>query len=284
MLGPIWSEGVPGPATRPTIDQRRAEILFEALVCEIHTAALQTAIVTSAVNGTARSGKPLCLSTLDPFMPRDTTILQILKVGLIESDFSLDELMFVDEFLAGLAAGHEAIGDYAREVSSLGPERAGVLCRQSLTDTWRVIAHLARNAISEISLPLHRRLPEPYGANSLALVRLLTKVERGATPCLGADGAPFTPAMPQQRRSLRRMLCQECVLKVRGLNISAFAKDVSPGGFGLERVPELTPGEVASVELASGRTFAGTIAWSGGSKAGLRLAAPLGALDPLLTG
>lgn len=284
MRGTIWREDACGPAARPTIDQRRVEILFEALVCELHTAALQTAIVASTVNGTAKSGRPFSLSAVEPYIPRDTTILQVLMANLIDSDFGLDELMFVDEFLAGLVAGREAIDDYARDVSRLGPERAGVLYRCSLADTWRGIAHLARIAIRELSMPLNRRLAEPYGANSLALVRLLTQVERGATPCLGADGAPFTPAMPQQRRSSRRMLCEDCLLKVRGLNFSAFAKDVSSGGIGLERVPELIPGEVASVELANGRTFAGTIAWSGGSRAGLRLAAPLGALDPLLSG
>jgi hypothetical protein len=64
----------------------------------------------------------------------------------------------------------------------------------------------------------------------------------------------------------------------------AFVRDVSAGGLGLERVPQLVPDSIVFVELPSGRRFAGTVAWCDNAAAGIRLSKPLLPNDPLLLG
>ena len=61
-------------------------------------------------------------------------------------------------------------------------------------------------------------------------------------------------------------------------------RDVSPGGFGLERVPRLVPKSLVLVELPSGRRFTGVVAWCNGTSAGVRFARTLLPNDPLLSG
>jgi hypothetical protein len=59
---------------------------------------------------------------------------------------------------------------------------------------------------------------------------------------------------------------------------------VSPGGFGLERVPQLVPNSLILIELPSGRRFTGVVAWCSGSAAGVRFSRTLLPNDPLLSG
>ena len=64
----------------------------------------------------------------------------------------------------------------------------------------------------------------------------------------------------------------------------AFVRDVSPGGFGLERVPQLLPKTLVLIELPSGRRFTGVVAWCDGRQAGVRFSRTLLPNDPLLSG
>lgn len=263
-------------------DEARAASLFEALLCEVHAAALSTAIVTSAANALADPKFSLVPAMLEPFVPRDTTVIQVLRSHLIEQGYNIDDLVFVDEFLAALFKGHEALDTYAADCVELGDRRARVLHWHCLAATWREISHLAYLAVRELGVPLHRALPPTYGKNATALAGLLIDTERGHSPCIDSRGQLFSPQMPQQRRSPRRLLCQECIIHYRDTEAPAFARDVSAGGLGLERTPALASGETAVVELANGRLFRGTIAWSKPGSAGLRFVNTLSAVDPLL--
>jgi hypothetical protein len=64
--------------------------------------------------------------------------------------------------------------------------------------------------------------------------------------------------------------------------MTGFARDISAGGIGLERVASMLPGEQVLVTLENGRSFGGLVAWGTEDSAGIRFATQLSAVDPLL--
>ncbi len=274
----------PSPIPDFAPDEARATVLFEALICEVHAAALQTAAVTSAANALADTNVLLSPAMIEPHVPRDTAALRGLRSHIIEHSVSTDDLLFVDDFLAALPEGQDALDSYFLDATDIGHDRAAVLHGRTLSTAWRHIAQLAYLAVRELGTPMYRRLPATYGENAGELLRLLEEAQRGGRPCIDAYGRLVVPAMPQQRRSPRRMLCQDCTLHHRDLRVRVFAKDISAGGLGLERAPRLEPGEYVSVWLRSGRSFSGEVAWSRGTSAGIRFSSPLSLSDPLLDG
>jgi hypothetical protein len=247
--------------------ERTATAVFEALVCEIHALAHHTAIVASAANALRDPNCLLTPAAIEPYAPRDTTLLQVLRAHMIDTDFKLDELMFVDEFLTGLPAARDALDLYTADAASLGLARAAALHQLKLAEAWRHAAHLAFLAVRELGVPLHRTLSPAYGKNSIVLTRLLAEAKRGGTPCLDSYGRIASPPLPQQRRAPRRMLCEPCTVRYRGHEMTGFARDISAGGIGLERVALMLPGEQVLVTLENGRSFSGLVAW-GTEKAG----------------
>lgn len=267
-----------------TADEARETVLFEALICEVHAAALQTAVVTSAANALTDSNVLLSPAAIEPHVPRDTAALKGLRSHLVEHGVSSDDLVFVDHFLSILPEGQEALDAYFVDSAVIGHDRAAVLHGRTLAAAWLGVAHLAYLAIRELGVPMYRKLPASYGETGRELLALLESAKNGGRPCIDAYGRLVLPQMPQQRRTPRRMLCQDCILRHRDVRAPAFAKDISAGGIGLERAPRLETGEYLIVELPSGRTFSGVVAWSRGTAAGLRFSSPLSHSDPLLDG
>ncbi len=271
----------PRPAAGP--GSCKTDRMFEAFVCEVHTAALNVAIVASAANALgARAISGIGREMVDNHLPRDTGTLQTLRRQLTEADARIDDLMFVDEFLAGLERGLVELEQYFADRARYGAKRALVIHQKQLPEAWQQISHLAHLAIRELSVPLHLRLPEPYGENSNVLARLLAETKRGGSPCIDSYGLIFSPPMPQQRRSPRRLLCQPCVVQTGEHSAGAIVRDVSAGGMGLEQIPPLRPGEPVRVELSGGRRFDATVSWCSSRTAGVRFKTPLPAIDPLL--
>lgn len=262
--------------------ERKATAVFEALVCEIHALAHNTAIVASAVNALRDINCLLTPAAIEPYAPRDTTLLQVLRAHLIETDFKLDELMFVDEFLIGLPAARDALDSFTADATSLGLARATALHQLKLAEAWHQAAHRAFLAVRELGVPLHRTLSQTYGKNSVVLTRILVEAKRGGTPCIDSYGRIASPPLPQQRRSPRRLLCQSCTVHYRGKEMAGFARDVSAGGIGLERVTRMLPGEEVVITLTNGRTFSGIVAWGTDEEAGIRFTTQLSAIDPIL--
>jgi hypothetical protein len=90
--------------------------------------------------------------------------------------------------------------------------------------------------------------------------------------------------LPQRRHAARHSICQPCTITYHRTTAQAFVRDVSPGGFGLERVPQLDPKTLVLVELPSGRRFTGVVVWCNGTSAGVRFSRALLPNDPLLSG
>jgi hypothetical protein len=263
-------------------ERERAVRLCEALVSETQSAALLTATVTSGANALTDRKTEVGPHELVALSPGDLAQLSGLIALYREADPSVDELLFLSEFMAGARVGHHLLARYVADAEALGASRAAVLHKTGLSETWRQVCHLAILALREIDAHIGSELPEVYVQNARVLTSLLNGARNGLKPCLNADGRLQLPPLPQRRRSPRRAFLQRCKLTVRGVETEAFVRDVSAGGLGLDRAPPLARGDQLSVELVCGRVLKGTVAWASGAAAGVRFASELKPTDPLI--
>lgn len=257
--------------------------MLEALVCEVHSAALLTATIASAINAFKRESAARGEAQLKPYVPGEPAIVSVLRNGMLETDLNEDTIRLVTQFFDDLAPARIAIDRYFAEANHIGEDRAATLHLLSLSNVWRRACQDALLAVRQLHSDL-QQLPAQYTSNSKLLNNLLQDVIMGGTPCIDATGEISLPELPQRRQSARRTVCQTCQLTYNNVTSQAFVRDVSPGGFGLERVPQLVPKTVVQIELPSGRRFTGVVAWCSGSSAGVRFTRPLLPNDPLLVG
>lgn len=277
---PARQLGSPGGPTAPVV----ADPLIEAMVCEVHTAALYCAVLASAVNAIGRSGRGSEPSELLAMMPNDSAFQLANTRWFLDAGVSPLVLLSVHDFMSELEPARAVMQRYAVDAAVLSLERVQVLHRLLLMDTWRRLTRMAVEAIDRLDLDLAGRLPSFYSETTCKLRDLLLAAEAGGSPCIDEDGHLFVPALPQRRRSSRRTLLQNCMLTCRGRMHRAFAQNISAGGLGLSRVPVLIRDEPLIVELRNGRRFTGSVVWSSDSFAGMRFTVPLSPRDPILQG
>ena len=258
-------------------------LMLEALVCEVHSGALLTATVASAINAFKRDGAERSEAGLKPYVPSEPAIVSVLRNGMLETDLNEDTVRLVVQFFDNLAPARIALDRYFAEANHIGEDRAAALHLLPLSTAWRRACQDALLAVRQLHFEL-LRLPTQYTSNSKVLNNLLQDVIMGGTPCLDGEGRIALPDLPQRRQSARRIVCQPCQLTYNRVTAQAFVRDVSPGGFGLERVPQLVPKTQVEIELPSGRRFSGVVAWCSGSSAGVRFTRALLPNDPLLSG
>ena len=257
--------------------------MLEALVCEVHSAALLTATIASAINAFKRPGSVRSEAGLKPYIPGEPAIVSVLRNGMLETDLNEDTVRLVIQLFDQLAPARIALDRYFADANHIGDDRASALHLLALSTAWRRACQDALLAVRQLHPDL-RLLPAQYTSNSNLLNNLLQDVIMGGTPCIDKDGQIAIPDLPQRRQSARRTVCQPCTLTYNSVTSQAFVRDVSPGGFGLERVPQLVPSTAVEIEMPSGRRFTGTVAWCSGSSAGVRFTRPLLPNDPLLSG
>lgn len=252
-------------------------------MCEVHSAALLTATIASAINAFKREGTPRGEAGLKPYVPNEPAIVSVLRNGMLETDLDDHTVRLVTQFFDDLAPARIVLDRYFADANHIGEERATALHLLNLSNVWRRACQDALLAVRQLHAEL-QHLPAQYTSNSKLLNNLLQDVIIGGSPCVNAEGEIELPELPQRRQSARRTVCQPCQLTYNRVTAQAFVRDVSPGGFGLERVPQLVPTTVVQIELPSGRRFTGVVAWCSGSSAGVRFTRPLLPNDPLLVG
>jgi hypothetical protein len=257
--------------------------VLEAFVCETHSAALLTVAVASVVNAFKRSEIDKSETTIKPYVPSEPALIAVLRNGMLETDLDEDTLAIISDFFDDLAPARIAIDQYFADANHIGTARAAVLHQLPLSNTWRRACDDALVAVRQLHGYLGQ-LPSQYASNSEVLIGLLQEAAKGGSPCLDLNGQINIPDLPQRRSSARRTLCQPCKITCNRTTSQAFVRDVSPGGFGLERAPQLTPKSLVLIELPSGRRFTGVVVWSNGSSAGVRFSRTLLPNDPLLSG
>jgi hypothetical protein len=257
--------------------------ILEAFVCETHSAALLAASIASAVNAFKRPDIDKSEAALRPYVPREPALIAVLRNGMLETDLDEDTLGVISDFFDDLAPARITLDQYFADANHIGTERASVLHLLPLSNSWRRACEHALVAARQLHGYLGQ-LPSQYTSNSQVLIELLEETVGGGSPCLDGEGKISIPDLPQRRRTARRTICQPCKITYNRTIAQAFVRDVSPGGFGLERVPPLPPKSLVLIELPSGRRFTGVVAWCNGSSAGVRFARTLLPNDPLLSG
>jgi hypothetical protein len=281
-LDPVAAQIAQDDAGAPKVAEASMPIL-EALVCETHSAALLTAAIASAVNAFRRHDTERSEKGLKPYMPSEPALISVLRNRMLETDLDRDTVAVIVGFFDDLGPARAALDQYFGDANQLGTERASALHLLGLSNAWRRACDDALVAVRQLHGYLGR-LPSQYTSNSKVLIEVLQNVARGGSPCIDANGKIALPDLPQKRQSARRTICQPCTITYNRTTAQAFVRDVSPGGFGLERVPQLTPKSLVLVELPSGRRFTGVVAWCKGSTAGVRFSRALLPNDPLLSG
>jgi PilZ domain len=281
----VYSEAVPAvqddPASSETSETSMP--ILEALVCETHSTALLTATIASAVNAFKRHGTARSEEELKPYVPREPALISVLRNGMLETDLDEDTIAITSDFFDDLAPARIALDQYFADANHIGAERASALHLLGLSNLWRRACEDALVATRQLHGYLGR-LPAQYTSNSKVLIELLQDAVVGGSPCIEDEGRISIPELPQRRRNARRTICQPCTITHNRMTSKAFVRDVSPGGFGLERVPQLLPKTLVLIELPSGRRFTGVVAWCDGRQAGVRFARTLLPNDPLLSG
>ena len=257
--------------------------ILEALVCETHAAALLAATIASAVNAFRRHDTERSERELKPYVPSEPALISVLRSHMLEADLDPETVAVIVGFFDDLGPARVALNQYFSDANKLGDERASALHLLTLSNAWQRACDDALAATRQLHGYLGR-LPAQYTSNSKAIMGVLQIVTRGGSPCLDANGKIALPDLPQKRLAARRTICQPCTITYNRTTVPAFVRDVSPGGFGLERVPALTPKTLLLVELPSGRRFTGVVAWCKDSTAGMRFSRALLPNDPLLSG
>lgn len=257
--------------------------IIEALVCETHSAALLSATIASAVNAFRRDNTGKSERQLKPYVPREPALISVLRNGMLEMDLDEDTIAVIIDLFDDLAPARIALDQYFADANHIGEERASALHLLPLSNSWRRACEDALVAVRQLHGYL-TSLPSQYTSNSRVLMDLLVAAANGGSPCLDDEGRITIPDLPQRRRNARRTICQPCTITHNRTTSQAFVRDVSPGGFGLERAPQLVPKSLVLIELPSGRRFTGVVAWCNGSSAGVRFSRTLLPNDPLLSG
>lgn len=271
---PLAELAAPPPSSNP---------LFEGLVCETHHAALMTAVTASSINAAAAGQRRLNRPAIDQFLPVEPSILlSLTRRSLLEVELLTETRTLVESFFQSLNMLRLLLSQFDAEAAEIGGYRAEVLHVRRLSAAACACCRDAYLAVRALENETPGRLPDLYVEHSAALGLILQSAERGGTPCLGENGEPLVPSLPQRRRAMRRPLAQTCRVSVRGVVLQALAKDISETGIGLLRTLYLRPDDIVSVQLASGRRFQGVVVWCRGEAAGVRLEQPLAASDPLL--
>jgi hypothetical protein len=250
----------------------------------MHSAALLTAAIASAVNALRKPTAQRSEASLKPYMPQEPAIITAFRNSMIETELEEDTAGIISGFFYDLAPARIAFDRYFADANQIGDERASALHILSLTNSWCKACRDALAALQQLHNDVVRQLSAPYARNSNVLTKLLAEAANGGSPCLDPEGQIRLPELPQQRRSARRTLCQPCVVTHNHNTSQAFVRDVSSSGFRLERVPQLVPDSIVIVELTNGRRVAGIVAGLNGSAAGIRFSKPLLPNDPLLWG
>jgi hypothetical protein len=257
--------------------------VIEALVCETHSAGLLTGTIASVVNAFKRKDSVRNEAQIKPYIPREPAIIAVLRNGMLETDLDENTLASIAEFFDDLGPARLALDQYFADANHIGVDRASALHLLGLSTSWRQACERALAAVRQ----LHRHLgtlPAQYTINSKVLIKLLQDAIGGGSPCIDENGRIAPPDLPQRRRNARRSICQPCTLTHNRKTTQAFVRDVSPGGFGLERVPQMLAKSLVLIELPNGRRFTGVVAWCDGNAAGVRFSRTLLPNDPLLSG
>ena len=270
----------PGSAIEYSADA----LVVRAFVQEVHTAAMLAVGATSAINLTQTIGSAVPLIATRNLVHGFKGSIDHWPQRILDEQLTQDTVEHVTDFFAAFRRGDARLLDFEVDAQEIGSERAAPLHILNLASIWRTAATQALAVTQELRRDAQDVLPTEYAAAADLLKDVLERVINGSTEFCQTDGTFVLPQLSERRRMQRQSLLQAVKAVSEGHVFHAFAKDISSGGMGLTRMPRLDKGSKISVELKSGRTFAGTVAWSRNGEIGVTFDTPLSLTDPLIFG
>lgn len=255
---------------------------IENVVADIQSLATSVAVITTAVNAMTDCHLRLSageISVHAPDLPALRRLISAFDMEVTADAPIVDQTL---DLIEEIADALEALSHYLDDSAQLGPGRAASLHASRLARIWRPLSKRMAKVLQAWE-PTHEGLiPELYQQNSRVLVGLLAGAAAGFKPCLDRHYRLHVPDLPQKRRWYRRSLLKDCRVLQGAHEQSAFVRDVSAGGLGLERVTGLERGMDVTVRVDGGRQFRGTVTWCSEGKAGIRFHRRLDARDPMI--
>lgn len=271
------------PSAKSLDDDRLEGIdLFEAIVGELHSTALQIAAITSAVNAFRPGASSRLVRSLVNFIPHTPPLVAGMRQCKEELNLPQEAARYVDLLFGELEKARKIADLFVADVDRYGPPQALERHTATLVTSWRALSEVALDAVDAMEPQTRWRLTGLYSENSLVLARLLRGVIHGQQPCLDPRGDIILPDLPQRRRARRHAILQNCALHSRGVRHDAFANDISATGLGLTNAPALMLKQPVDVELKGGRHLSGTVVWVKDGKVGVQFVTALPLNDPLL--
>jgi hypothetical protein len=276
--GPVGSDQLDAapdrfnPADLRTLSLVRSELL--------HVGAI-TAVVTSIANaleaGIFPNVRPSALQAFSPAL--SASLIASLNGMCGEATFArLAESW--QEFGAHLSFAQQLARNYLDDAAQ--SNQTGLFPIEVVADSWRRVCHA--------SVALHACIAEVMASSgqvcdpaveSRTLV-IMSSAARGGWPCLDNAGCLSVPGWAERRSERRREVNAAVTVTSGGVTMDGYLRNATSIGLGLDVTSGLYVGTQLAVQVPDGRSLAGYVQWFANGKAGIRLAAPLPADDPLL--
>jgi hypothetical protein len=252
---------------------------LHAIACEVAGLAGPISAATSVVNTmSALPPEFVRAETLIPSLPPEPIVYPALVERLAISDVPANLFDTIHHFYTRLGHAVRLARAFASHPADL-PFRGGVHI-EVLTGAWRDLAEHAIGLIEQLTetglLDGSQSHPRAGDADEA-----LARAADGGWPCVMEDGSVEVPGLSERRRHERYRVSWPARLRHDDVMLPVSIDDVSAGGFALSGPDQLALSVPVELELM-GRMLTAHVAWSTGTRFGIRLAVPLRPGDPIL--
>jgi hypothetical protein len=261
--------------------QPTGNTLLEALTCELHWSALQIGGIASVLNACLARGQARIPNSCRNNFPVESPVVSAALASWGEFEIQKATKMRCERLFKDLSLAKQSTEPF------IGGSTAGLAesmrAISQLTAVWRTLSNDAIETINALEPETRWQIGGLYSENTLVLNPFLKDAVRGKFECVDLQGEAVLPVLPQRRKAHRFNLQQACKIVVRSRRVPGFAQDVSMYGIGLSCDFPFSLKESVLVELQTGRSFKGIVAWSKNGRLGVQLDAALSRNDPLIS-
>lgn len=256
-------------------------VLLEEIICGTHYALLNTSAVGSGFNALRSKLKMQRPSALRNYIPHPPSAR--MSWGRLMQEMQQPDTVTapVTSFLTHLAVVEKQVEFICGEIESNGLNTAILQHSARMGQASRQMSEMGLAALNAMEKITAAALTSYFMRNMVLLRGLLRDVSSGATPLVDRDGKIFLPELPQRRPPIRKQVNLPCILECKGKEHRVVVTNISAGGVGVEKVPNLSPRSIVVVEINE-RCFTGCVVWISGSNAGVKFDQVLKEEDPLL--
>jgi len=272
----VCNEAVPPERAEPWVVD--SDYLFETLVCDVHSCAMQIGVIATMLNASQKPDLIGGLRSCRHMLHDDSKIMTLaLRYGS-EAGLSPGLAAKLDRLYTGVGGAKRRIAPLlAAKDAAAGQLRLLQTCSQD----WRRLAEEASTAVAELSALGKDRLEALYGEDGVTLRLFLSEAARGDDERVSPGGVIHLPNLRQRRQNPRRSHDAPCTILLPTGSAPAQLQDVSLNGLGIVCKAPLAERQVVCVVLEDGRRLEAVVARRQGNNVGLALRKPLGSADPL---